>query len=217
MRVIIVGNCGSGKTWVANKLAQIAESRVIHLDDIYWEPGSFDKERSPEAIDTMIEASKFSDSWIVEGVFGELAERFIERAETLIWLDIDWATCRERLLKRDSESTKHMNRTQSAEGLDDLIEWASLYDKRHDAQSHEGHKRLMNNFHGEKLHLTLEAEVVNMIEKARQGYFKQHEEQFLTAKSAKDTNLNCSHEGHKGTQETQRKSGGQASPRAIKK
>jgi adenylate kinase family enzyme len=43
MRIIIIGNSGSGKTWLARQLAEDAPCPVIHLDDIFWEPGGFDK------------------------------------------------------------------------------------------------------------------------------------------------------------------------------
>lgn len=104
---------------------------------------------------------------IAEGVFGELAGKFIERAQCFVWLDIDWPTCRDRLLKRKSESKRHMGRKESEEGLRNLIEWASRYYERKNARSYEGHKKLMSNFHGEKIYITSEADAVKMVEKAQ--------------------------------------------------
>ena len=169
MRMIIVGNSGSGKTWLANNLTRIIRYQVIHLDDIFWEPGGFDKKRSPEVVAKIIDEAKKGASWIAEGVFGELAEKFIDRAQYLVWLDIGWPTCRDRLLKRGSESKRHMGREESAEGLRQLIEWASQYYERKNARSYEGHKKLMNNFHGNKIYLYSEADAVKMIEKAQQN------------------------------------------------
>jgi adenylate kinase family enzyme len=113
MRTIIIGNSGSGKTWLAKRLAEVSQCPVIHLDHIFWEPGGFDTKRPQDAVDMMIAESKRGESWIAEGVFGELAERFVDRAECLIWLDIDWQTCRDRLLQRGSESKRHMDRVES--------------------------------------------------------------------------------------------------------
>jgi len=168
MRMIIVGNSGSGKTWLANNLAKVDGCQVIHLDHIFWEPGGFDKKRSPEIVAKMIDESKNGVSWIAEGVFGELAEKFFEHAQYFVWLDIDWPTCRERLLKRGSESKRHMGREESAEGLRELIEWASRYYERKDARSYEGHKKLLNNFHREKIYINSEADAIKMVEKAQQ-------------------------------------------------
>jgi deoxyadenosine/deoxycytidine kinase len=87
-----------------------------------------------------------------EGVFGELAQKLFDRAQCLIWLDIDWQTCRARLLKRGSESKKHMGREESEEGLRRLVEWAAQYYERTNARSYEGHKKLMMSFPGRTVH-----------------------------------------------------------------
>ena len=177
MRMIIIGNSGSGKTWLATRLAQPGNIPVIHLDDIFWEPGGFDKKRSQEIVTMMIEESRNKDSWIVEGVFGEMAEQFLDQAECLVWLDIDWPTCHARLLKRGSESKKHMGRAESEEGLQKLVEWASQYCERTNARSYTGHKKLVEAFSGQKVHLKSEADMIRMTEGAQQAHAANAEEQ----------------------------------------
>jgi adenylate kinase family enzyme len=169
MRMVIVGNSGSGKTWLAARLADLHGIPVVHIDDIFWEPGGFDQRRPREVVLSMIQEAKAKDSWIAEGVFGELAEQFFDRAGSLVWLDIDWPTCQARLLKRGSESKKHMMRTQSEEGLKNLVEWASRYYERTNARSFAGHRKLMETFPGQKIHLTSEAEVIRMMELIQQS------------------------------------------------
>lgn len=171
MRMIIVGNSGSGKTWLANNLAMINGCEVIHLDHIFWEPGGFDKKRSPEVVAEMIDESKQGASWIAEGVFGELAAKFIDCAQYFVWLDIDWSICKDRLLKRGSESKRHMGREESAEKLRELIEWASQYYERKNTRSHEGHEKLMKSFHGKKKYINSVAEAIKIVEKAQQSAF----------------------------------------------
>ena len=166
MRMIIIGNIGSGKSWLATKLADSKGCPVVRLDHIFWEPGGFDEKRSPEIMNKMIEESKNGESWIAEGVFGELAEKFVDRAQCLIWLDMDWQTCRARLLKRGSESKKYMSRAESEEGLQKLVEWASQYYERTNARSYEGHKKLMMTFPGRRVHLKSESDVSRLIEEA---------------------------------------------------
>ena len=112
----------------------------------------------------MIKEAKAKNSWIAEGVFGELAAQFFDRAHCLIWLDIDWPTCHARLVKRGSQSKKHMERAQSEEGLKNLIEWASRYNERTDARSYEGHKQLLAMFSRQTFHLKSKAEVIRLSE-----------------------------------------------------
>jgi adenylate kinase family enzyme len=164
--MIIIGNSGSGKTWLAKRHADLLGIPVVHIDDIFWEPGGFDKKRPQEVVLSMIQEAKAMDSWIVEGVFGELAEQFFDCAESLVWLDIDWPTCQARLLKRGSESRQHLGRAESEQGLKNLVEWASQYYERTNARSYAGHRKLMEDFPGRKVHLKSQAEVIGMIESA---------------------------------------------------
>jgi adenylate kinase family enzyme len=159
MKEIIIGNAGSGKTWLARRLADGIDTPTVHLDELFWEPGGFDVKRDQEEVDRLIEESKRTASWVVEGVFGELAERYFAEAELLIWLDIDWETCKTRLLARGSESKRHLGREQSEEGLKRLVDWASHYYDRGDLRSFLGHRALMEKFSGKTLRLTSEDEV----------------------------------------------------------
>jgi adenylate kinase family enzyme len=88
MKAIIIGNAGSGKTCLARRLADGIDTPTVHLDELFWQPGGFDAKRDQEEVDRLIEESKRTASWVVEGVFGELAERYFAEAELLIWLDI---------------------------------------------------------------------------------------------------------------------------------
>jgi adenylate kinase family enzyme len=73
--MIIIGNSGSGKTWLAERLADLQGIPVVHIDDIFWEPGGFDQRRPRAVVWSMIQEAKAKDFWIAEGVFGELAEQ----------------------------------------------------------------------------------------------------------------------------------------------
>lgn len=153
MKLIIIGNSGSGKTWLATRLAVAAKTPVVHLDEIFWQPGGFNQKRSLEGVARLIAETKQGTSWIVEGVFGELAERYFDEAKLLIWLDIDWEICKACLLARGSESKRHLGRAQSEKGLAELIEWASNYYDRDGPRSFAGHKNLLDRFPGRKVHI----------------------------------------------------------------
>ncbi|WP_136413795.1 AAA family ATPase [Herbaspirillum sp. ST 5-3] len=157
MKTIIIGNSGSGKTWLATRLADHANARVVHLDHLFWQEGGFDRKRTQEEVDALIFGTKCVDRWIVEGVFGELAQRYLNDADCLIWLDIPWGMCKVRLEQRSSVSKKHLGRAQSEEGLRRLTEWAATYDRRTDLCSYLGHKGLFESFIGQRFHLTSEA------------------------------------------------------------
>lgn len=48
-RILILGNSGSGKTWLAQTLAHRLQSNAIELDTLHWLPGGFQQRRPPEA------------------------------------------------------------------------------------------------------------------------------------------------------------------------
>lgn len=43
MKIVIIGNSGSGKTWLAKNLASLITVPLIHLDDIFWDSNGFEK------------------------------------------------------------------------------------------------------------------------------------------------------------------------------
>jgi adenylate kinase family enzyme len=167
MKTVIIGNSGSGKTWLATRLAASGSVPVVHLDALFWQPGGFDRKRSPPEIATLVERAREAPGWVVEGVFGELAAPFLEDADALLWLDLEWALCDARLRRRGSESKAHMDRAQSEAGLAKLLEWASAYGSRGDARSFAGHRALFERFGGLKARLQGEAEVSALLADGR--------------------------------------------------
>lgn len=158
-RVIIIGNSGSGKSYLAGVLGSSFQRQVIHLDRLFWAPGGFNEKRATELVHTEIEEMKRADSWIVEGVFGELALRFCDRAEFLMWLDLEWDVCRTSLLARGSESAKQLESDKAEESFRELIAWAGDYWERTDLRSYAGHLRIFEKFSGQKLRFSQRCEV----------------------------------------------------------
>jgi adenylate kinase family enzyme len=79
-RIVIIGNSGSGKTFLARKISASSGIPVVHLDDLFWLPGGFNEKRPVETVDAEIASRAQDGEWIVEGVFGDLAEKFLHRA-----------------------------------------------------------------------------------------------------------------------------------------
>src|SRR5271170_8065506 len=162
---VIIGNSGSGKSHLAESLSTIYSAPVVHLDQLFWMPGGFNEKRPKDEIKNEIERKRKNSSWIVEGVFGELAELFLSRAESLVFLDMDWTICHAGLLVRGSESSKQLEAAKAEENFKKLLLWAEQYWTRTNLCSHSGHLRLFSNFAGHKFKFTCRAEV--------EGFLKQ--------------------------------------------
>ena len=149
-RIVIIGNSGSGKSYLAQRLSDYYGYPVIHLDALFWEPGGFNVKRPKEIVYAEIVTLVHGENWIVEGVFGELAQAFFANAEQLIWLDLDQETCMHSLLQRGSESSKQLYQQSAEENFQKLLTWASAYWQREDLRSHRGHANLFTQFNGKK-------------------------------------------------------------------
>jgi adenylate kinase family enzyme len=166
-RIVIIGNSGSGKSRLAQSLSAIYSVSVIRLDQIFWMPGGFNEKRSKDEIKNEIERKRKENSWIVEGVFGESAELFLPLAQSLIFLDMDWAVCHAGLLARGSESSKQLEAVKAEENFKNLLLWAEHYWTRTNLCSRSGHLQLFSNFAGQKLKFTRRAEVNEFLKRQK--------------------------------------------------
>ena len=143
MKAVIIGNSGSGKTWLSNRIAT-SPTNIIHLDDIFWTGNEYQEVREEDEIARLVAEALKYDAWIAEGVFGEIAEQFLPDAQALIWLDMPESYCHKRLNER-YESIKNTETERQK-----LLEWSSGYYKRQDSRSQKGHEKLFDEFKGKK-------------------------------------------------------------------
>jgi adenylate kinase family enzyme len=143
-RTLIIGNSGSGKTYFVKKLEKLLDTQVIHFDEYFWEPGGFNKKRPTDIVLQEIKTLSENEKWIMEGVFGNLAELVIPNATALIFLDKTWDECEAALLKRGpvTENT-----------FKELFVWAKEYWNRDNSCSHSRHLLFFSHFKGKKIQL----------------------------------------------------------------
>jgi hypothetical protein len=99
------------------------------------------------------------DGWVIEGVYGWLAERALPRADTLIWLDLSWEDCRAGLLARG------LRRDMKPSDQDALLAWAEDYWNRTTPSSFVGHERLYRMFEGNKARLPKRDEIAALLQR----------------------------------------------------
>ncbi|ENM5787998.1 AAA family ATPase [Vibrio metoecus] len=158
-KILIVGNSGSGKSWLSAQLSRKLQLHEVNLDSIVWEPGGYNRKRSPEAIENEIVCLRSQHSWVVEGVFGALAEQLIPFADTLLFLDLEWSVCENSLKARGSESSNQLDVKQAEKNFSELLKWASEYSIRESKSSLQFHQQLFSDFHGNKVRFTTRSQI----------------------------------------------------------
>ena len=106
-RVVVVGSSGSGKTTVARELARTLGVKHVELDALHWGPDW--TEASPDELrEAVAREIDGGAGWVVDGGYhGKLGDFVLERADTVVWLDLPLGTCLIRLWHRTLHRLRH--------------------------------------------------------------------------------------------------------------
>ena len=97
-RIAVVGSTGSGKTTLAEAIAQSLGLAHVEIDALHWDPGWREadllvfRERLSEAL--------AGPAWVVDGNYAKVRDIIWPRADTLIWLELPLTVVLWRLFRR---------------------------------------------------------------------------------------------------------------------
>ena len=117
-RVMIIGCGGAGKSTLARKLGEKTGLPVVHLDQIWWEPGNWQHLEKPE-FDQRLQAEMEKPRWILDGNFNRTIEARLAVCDTVIYHDYPRNDCLKNRLGRVIQNWGHA-RADMAEGC---AEW----------------------------------------------------------------------------------------------
>jgi hypothetical protein len=152
-RILILGNSGSGKSWLAGRLGRALGLSTTDLDDIHWLRGGYEEKRERGDAIQLAVAAASGHAWIVEGIYGWLIEPISDKASFLVWLDLNWDDCYGNLKDR------YRGKTDSP-SFRELAVWAEDYWNRQSPSSFSGHKAIFEDFAGPKVRLRTRPDVV---------------------------------------------------------
>jgi len=151
MRLLIMGNSGSGKSYRARELA--AQHGLVHLDldTIVWEPGQIAVPRAPEQVRAELLAFVTGHAtWVAEGCYGDLVEAALPYCSELVFMNPGRAVCLDNNRRRPWEPHKYESMEAQQSKLDFLLAWVGGYYERDDAMSYACHRRVFDAFKGSK-------------------------------------------------------------------
>ena len=97
-RIMVIGNCGVGKSTFSTKLNHSTNIDLIHLDSYYWK-ANWVESKNDEWL-TKVEKLANRPSWIIDGNYGGTMDIRINRADTIIFLDYPTRKALWRVIKR---------------------------------------------------------------------------------------------------------------------
>jgi adenylate kinase family enzyme len=131
-RVLVIGSGGSGKSTFANRLGELLDIEVKHLDAFYWQPGWTEPPKE-DWLRTVTELVT-GDSWIIDGNFSGTLELRLSHCDTIVFLDMPRLLCLWRIVKR---RLRYRNRSRPdmaagcPEKIDpEFIHWVWTYPAR---------------------------------------------------------------------------------------
>jgi adenylate kinase family enzyme len=100
-KIVIIGSPGAGKTTLARKLGRMFNTKVYHLDRLFWQCGW--KAKTEDTRIDILQNLVREKQWIIEGTYLHISNLHLIDADTIIFLDISSLLCSQRLMKRHRE------------------------------------------------------------------------------------------------------------------
>jgi adenylate kinase family enzyme len=101
--VAVVGCSGSGKTTLAASLAEALGVRHIELDAVFHQPGW--EPLDDDTFRTRVGEATAAGRWVVDGNYSTVRDIVWDRADTVVWFDLPYATVMARTIRRTVRRT----------------------------------------------------------------------------------------------------------------
>lgn len=144
VKTLVIGNSGSGKSWLSKQLAASLGSSWVDLDLLHWEPGGYNTPRKREDVIAMARDAATAERWLIEGIYGWIVSEILSAAAALVWIDVDESECVENIRQRG------MRRGGDAQSFAELLKWAKSYRSRTGSSSYGAHAAIFHSFKGQK-------------------------------------------------------------------
>ncbi|NIS82916.1 MAG: topology modulation protein [Anaerolineales bacterium] len=118
-RILILGSSGSGKSTLAQKLGDLLDIEVIHLDSFYWQPNwvATPANEWAERLKELLKKAR----WVMDGNYPDSLDLRLGYADTVIFMYQGRWVCLWRCIKRFM-MYKGENRPELAEGCNEKID-----------------------------------------------------------------------------------------------
>lgn len=133
MKIYIIGCSGSGKTWLADRLAEKYNIPHYDLDDIQWDNSSdcYGIKNTPEKRSELLNKVLENEDWIMEGVYYAWTGQCFADADLIYVLDVPKRVYTFRIVKRFVLRKLGVvpGKKETLKSLRDLLQWTDKFQK----------------------------------------------------------------------------------------
>ena len=133
MRIHIIGPSGSGKSYLAERLAEKNSLPHYDLDDLQWDNAANDygTKRQAQERAALLDQILQREDWIIEGVYYAWCGQCFADADRIYVLEVPRYQYRTRIIRRfiRRKLGLEQGKQESLKSLAALLRWADKYQK----------------------------------------------------------------------------------------
>lgn len=133
MKIHIIGCSGTGKSYLAERLAEKYNIPHYDLDDLMWdtEADTYGVRMNKEKRDALLKQIVDKDDWIIEGVYYGWVQESFEKADEIYVLEIPKHVYKYRIIKRFIKRKLGFQegKKETFKSLINLLKWTDQFQK----------------------------------------------------------------------------------------
>ena len=134
-KIHIIGGPGSGKTYLAKKMADLLNCTHIDLDNLFWDNDreSYNNQKPASQRDKELKEILKQSSWVIEGVYGGWPKPSFKQADIILILEPDTSLRQFRITKRFIQRKIGLTNSvkkESWKNFKGLFKWSKNYTEK---------------------------------------------------------------------------------------
>lgn len=131
MKILIIGNVGSGKTTLGNNLAKLYGIKLFSIDNIVYDDENKLKREKLEQINLLNKINRENKEYIIEGVLRKNMDFLLNLVDKIVVIDLNKKILKNRIRKRYIKQKIGISKDKylvSKVNLGEMYDWIEKYD-----------------------------------------------------------------------------------------
>lgn len=131
MKILIIGNVGSGKTTLSNNLAKLYGIKLFSIDNIVYDDENKLKREKLDQINLLNKINRENKEYIIEGVLRKNMDFLLNLVDKVVIIDLDKKILKNRIRKRYIKQKIGISKDKylvSKVNLGEMYDWIEKYD-----------------------------------------------------------------------------------------